>query len=899
MNRILIAAGMISGLALASPAETYYALESASSADLASLTCCTNASGANPSSPLGVDDTLVLCDKTYEVPCGSPAFDAISAMGRLVPRRHTRLVLTDESADDNHELRCAYSSGADADAYKNGELVKKGPGTLTLGSSGRVLRSGNANGWYDYYSAVTVCDGSVRGLHSDSSSAVTVSLGVLSVSNGASFVMFGSSNKGWTTAVSGLNGGGCVTNDLATSQNFHPYALSMDEAGWFTGSLAGKILFTGSGPVNLAGSNSTFTSSMQTKLLAGNESRRVEDGWGVVGVGRFGESGKPSSIGTSKIVYTYTSGQNCGGGYRYLGTEEDVTDKDFKFRSVSGNGLQSQPAVMDAGEGRVVFTGSFQGFDAYPMALYLRAGSAGRARMDGPVYDWSANGVVTTPATAARYPLHIRKIDPGVWEFSGGATNSTNSGAWTIDEGTVRFASVGHVGEISALGTATNLLSFAVGNAATRIAAAVTLGGTNRANAPTEGTLEYIGTADCVTTNRSVALAGNGRLTASGTGGLGWRGISGAGAGARTLTLGGAAQSGYSVSDVSDGANAPVSLVKTNAGVWCVAAPLGFTGGLDVKEGALEVATAYTWFRFTVKKNKGNTQVQFGKLALFDAEGAQQNIGLEVVSSLEGKANIRLTPGQAAFCDSNYAYTAADRTLDVLFRDPAADKWLFGLSHKINKGDKTATTPSPDDPSSWVRFVMRLADGAKPVVGYDIRSYNGQDRELDSWMLEGSVDGVTWDVLDEQKNFTGTATTKSHWWYGAGGTAIVQTKCFPVSGQGPGSAEHDFGAMPVSVASGATLKASGAVTVGNLAVDIRGAGTFNQISFAETGSLNLIGSFKGSSVEIPATFSDCPGLDNLKGWTVTMDGRPVRMDIHVTESGLTVVRKPGLILLFK
>ena len=115
-------------------------------------------------------------------------------------------------------------------------------------------------------------------------------------------------------------------------------------------------------------------------------------------------------------------------------------------------------------------------------------------------------------------------------------------------------------------GTATNLLSFAVGNAATRISAAVTLGGTSRANEPTEGALEYIGTADSVTTNRSVALAGNGRLTASGTGGLGWRGISGAGAGARTLTLGGAAQSGYSVSDVSDGANAPVSLVKTNAG---------------------------------------------------------------------------------------------------------------------------------------------------------------------------------------------------------------------------------------------------------------------------------------------------------------------------------------------
>ena len=55
-------------------------------------------------------------------------------------------------------------------------------------------------------------------------------------------------------------------------------------------------------------------------------------------------------------------------------------------------------------------------------------------------------------------------------------------------------------------------------------------------------------------------------------------------------------------------------------------------------------------------------------------------------------------------------------------------------------------------PANWQTIVMRLADDAGPVAAYNF--YTGNDnvrRSPSDWSLEGSRDGLTWELLDERR----------------------------------------------------------------------------------------------------------------------------------------------------
>ncbi len=97
---------------------------------------------------------------------------------------------------------------------------------------------------------------------------------------------------------------------------------------------------------------------------------------------------------------------------------------------------------------------------------------------------------------------------------------------------------------------------------------------------------------------------------------------------------------------------------------------------------------------------------------------------------------------------------------------------------------------------------------------------------------------------------------------------------------------------PVSVAGG-VLKCIGKETIANLSVDCSGAGTIDGFDFAQEGTLNVEG-MTGDSAELPITFENANGLENIAGWTLKVGGSETRHYRHSVTGGKIKVYKVGM-----
>ena len=97
----------------------------------------------------------------------------------------------------------------------------------------------------------------------------------------------------------------------------------------------------------------------------------------------------------------------------------------------------------------------------------------------------------------------------------------------------------------------------------------------------------------------------------------------------------------------------------------------------------------------------------------------------------------------------------------------------------------------------------------------------------------------------------------------------------------------------VSVAPGATLKAEGApLTVAHLAVGTSGGGTLDGFAFAADGTLEVAAVPDGfTRLDLPMTFANATGLENLANWRLTVGGRPCAARIVPSSGGLALMRK--------
>ena len=428
-----------------------------------------------------------------------------------------------------------------------------------------------------------------------------------------------------------------------------------------------------------------------------------------------------------------------------------------------------------------------------------------------------------------------------------------------------------------------------------------------------------------------------------------------------TFVLGGTNTSGRNmVSGISDGAG-KVNVLKTGSGRWAMNSANTFSGNVHVADGTLELAgPRYTWFRFTVKEVAGWTISQagtdnvygalfgltFGEVALYDKDGVRRNVGLTqpfsepinvtVFPSWDGwyARDYRLMQegqaewdthagyfyngslmGQNGNYDTTKFYRTFDRRLDVLFDDNSAtygsDGWFYfafpGQSLPGTQDPRVAEQRQPklDNPDSWLSLVMRLPDNSPEICSYDLSSglsaYN--NRWPLKFSLEGSVDGRSWTMLDDRTNYDADSLTNGHehcWYSDLQPVGSSQTRTgFAITGY-DSSANPAFDSVAsFSVGSDGVLLGSHGAVVSSVAIDAADAGKFKGITFTAEGNLSITGSIAPGGTPMPAVFEDVQGLENLSGWTLSVNGRTSRIYKAAVSDGRLLIIRKGISVSFR
>lgn len=807
----------------------------------------------------------------------SIAFEDLS--GYAMPTLTVTIAANEDVTFGRRITNCVANTGK----ALTGTVVKNGPGTLrfTQGNIYGLQVSFEINdGLLQFPSGMTPASSSA---HNAQYNRITVNApGVLWPTTGETNGNYGLVN---TYVLHGLWGDGVVSNPvskLATLVCNAPASYNATFSGRIDGNTRIQVIkddgiqtFTGMSSFN------TTTSAHQIKRNSVLRLRSIG--------GTYGGT-NDSAIGKSTIrLYETAKVEYVGEGGVSYGRIAAADGEDVPRLALGGGpngGLDYRGLV------------SFSDTTSINTSLVLEGDHTNACRFAG---------TVTVKSETTRTNSLV-KSGSGTWSlpYTG---NAFFNGPVTVEDGSLEFDTLAGALKPCSLG-----LASALGDSA-----AVVLG-----TASTTGTLAYVGASAASTAMRSVALAGDGRIATS-SGELAWGGgVSAASAGVHTLFVGG--EGDGSVDGVHDGAG-KVKVVKEGAGDWILRGALDFTGGIDVRGGSLAISNAaysanYTYYRFMMRGSRGmvddqgvyttSPSVDTARLGLFDADGYWQNAGLTVNHDADGAA-YKLAPGEFAPFSFNpsFDYSTAEA--------PSASSYYYMRSMFIAgsassrdsihryKGKDSSKYVTRANTNSWVGVVFRLADGAHPVTSYDAGTRwakaidNSSKATINSWQIEGSLDGYSWTMLDERDDvaqaggaytwiyggspyYSNTYTNKDTYTYKKG-IAIAPRANFPETLTG--------GLDEVSVATGASLVAAARVTVQKIAIDAAGMGTIDGFALAEGGVIDLVNAPPNGSFSVPA---DLSGVTLPSSYSITVNGKATRRRISVSNGEIRVVA-PGMVLL--
>ena len=853
---------------------------------------------ADAESAPGENDTFILpADTTIHI-TNAAQVAYVSQFTRIHPVAPTSRIIVDVPEGGDWHITCGISSvklnAAGNKDFVNGELVKRGKGSLTIGEEGKLPASNSAATIYDAWTGLTVENGTLL-LPQSISNNWNFYCGYVTVSNGATFHLTERAagyTKGAATYLRGLFGEGtvCVNQVLTFTLMGESNQRVSDFAGKITGCPAFSV-YNG-GTVNLWGMNSDFD---VTALTISS---------GTLGVKFFGSSSDTaSSIGSNRMGVNINNSQKLASCVRYLGTGEN-TDQSFTISQSAPTGqLVGYPACIDGGEhGGLVLNASSK--------LYVGTSATNAAGVKlGRQFILSGshtNECVIAGAVKGNYystpwyydNLYFIKAGSGTWRFADHDDRIFASG-FAVREGTLKFDSLYDKGRLCSLGLATNLTD-GTGYAYTpQVDYAFALGPTNGMTVSSPAALEYSGTNGFVCTTRPIALVGDGVLRNNTDRRIRFAGVSSLVSGqlVKTFTLDGSGTNFNEVADISDGTG-KTGVEKTGDGIWVLSGDQTFSGPLSVKEGTLVVRPTlpgqYTWFRWTIKSSGGDTQFSVNNLGLFATNGTcQTRIMLPVSNAAE------LQPGQVAV-DAIYPYINNARSETCL----NALDYLFNMQQDYGWQPKFKKLPpetgsiyvKSDQPHTWIPVVFRQPSTAKPIATFDFMNTWGSSNKkygVSAYSLEGSVDGLHWNTLTNDMevpffsaSFTwaGSQTVLAYAEYAGN---YVHTNGIPIeiaTGKTYSMLEN---VESVSVAPGAKLLADGDVTLSSIRLAATGGGTIDGFSFAASGTLDIT-DWAHSYNEIPLAFTNATGLANLSGWNLTLDGETSSRRFVVTASGVTI-----------
>ncbi len=802
--------------------------------------------------------------------------------------------------NDTVSLDCAICSAAyHADSsYMTGEIVKRGLGTLILArADGHQEQNSREPTYTDrnaYRTCITCEEGSLKFPTSAETGGYSHFMGRLSVSNNATVYTVKGGNY---TVPSEIWGDGVITNDgIYANNNGATLRVQGTQAApsVFSGVIGGPILFQSFGNVNLIGMNNTFTKGMvayaSTRFtnvdnLSSYRSR--------LGVKRFGKKGEQTTVPPSlSMIQTYV----YGGRFEYIGDVADECDRQV-YLGAPGDGI----SVLDGGHhGELTMSG---GFAMSSEPLYI--GMATVALAGSNEYPCVISGPIWQSSTNDYFFV---KVGSGTWRMADTASDSrdrTYATLTTLKEGTLQFDSLADKGWTCSLGVCTNWSAAYYGRHTTAHATnyAILAGAAYGSARP--ATLEFTGSKYSVAVaTRPIGLIGD--LSLKNDTVKAWRfsGIENTTGKAVTLGLTGSGTSTNEIYGISDTAAAPISVTKTGSGTWTLDGSNTIHGAIAVKGGTLKVRESvggnYTWFRFSIREKIGDPAywIHFKQLGIYDAEGKRLNLDLSTANT----DYAALAPGQIAIGRPRFSVYGA-HTLQQI---------VNGGTDYMEFRDTDQKKPLPALPQTWLPFVMRLPEGSAAADTYDVcerYSYNytdgNQNRVFTGWIMEGSVDGVHWDILSETNNAQPLASK----WVGSGVTYSGKSSD-TTHLNGMKLARSGIGEVPttvldnvttVSVATNCTLEAVGSLTLKALTLDANGNGTVKGFAFAESGDVDVANLGAGvKEATFDMAFEDVTGLQNLTRWTLTIGGeRAVNRALTFGSDGKLRLISRGFMLLVR
>ena len=761
-------------------------------------------------------------------------------------------------------------------------IVKTGGGKLTFAKEGTDLHTNGKVDCYNYFIGLDIREGSVQ-LEPMYTSKFRHNY--KNVKLASDTFLFGVT--GGVTTVWSLEGAGMVTNLCKGTAELR-IARGYDSPTVFSGILSGYTVFSPAGHTYFTSTDSTIGGSAvyPFNYSGGNA--------GIVGFMTLaGAKNQPSSLGRGDIT-----GKDGPFYLLYLGDTGETIERIVTLGNTTAIGT-----TIDAGaHGGLVFTGDF--------AAQASVGKQQRLVLAGSntVSCVFSNNFTKSTSNGKASSFYVRKTGCGTWRFADVASRNL-TGVVAVEDGSLEFESIREAGLPSSLGYATDLYEDKcdIPDNLKIVPYAYLLG-----NGDATGTFRYVGEKSQIVTSRLIGLVGRGRIEAPNCAVLKWEGVTGVGAGEKSLAIVCAEGQTNYFANVTNGEGV-VSIAKEGPGDLVLSGELSFGGDLSVSGGGTLTVRdisgeLYRYYKLTLKEtvgtsanaaysdfsvvynnnNSANSNSRFvalNEFGLYNAAGTRQNT--HASETALSATTAELTPGHIAAEAEDLLLFWTNNNRD--YRPwRLLDNGNSGGTYLCVKWEDMTKAPRLADPETWISVVMCVKDGADPITLYDLNfmSYRGEGtfiRTPTAFSISASADGLNYEELVSTNDIMHTQSTYYTWL--SDGT----------SGDKPESAAHAKLPLPasrvqttynvlnnvraISVAAGSSLKYEGATApvVSTLAIDRAGVGTIDGFSFAENGVLSVRDLSPNATVaEIPAQFLNAGALGNIKKWSVEIDGQTSR-----------------------
>ena len=530
-----------------------------------------------------------------------------------------------------------------------GNVVKRGAGTLSM----------TGTGLNDYYTSFDVQEGDLVFPQTGQEDGKMYRHAALSVAEGCTIYLDGgASANGFTIrCTKGIHGKGDITYTNESA------ACTLDVAGseteCFSGILSGsKLKLDVNGVLMLDNAANTFAHA------DGNMRFLI----GTLGFRKLGNnSDSVSSVGclTNGVIS--------------LNNSDSV--RTFLCLATAADGAQSSGReIRNYGSNAVAFDGGAYGGFTYEgkMKVY-------HSRMNEIVLTGSNTetcvwyGLINTGGSYTGYE-YLTKRGTGTWRMHGVPNNASGSTRMTalagigVENGTLEFEQVYGAGSMCSLGAAPAdyLFGYALKDTIANVAAsnkvtyAIRLG--NVSDLSEEGTFEYVGTTAGICTTRPIAVTGRGRIKNSAfktttNYELRWEDIrsvvppedASLVPELSTLTFDGSKDAGWATNITEEAGAAPLRIAKEGSGTWTLGGTLGFTGGIDVRAGTLNIGAAVSASQPHLRCDGGATldasggSVTATGIVIDLAKGVGTISGVEFAAA-EGTVSV-LNPGETDFAE--------------------------------------------------------------------------------------------------------------------------------------------------------------------------------------------------------------------------------------------------------